>query len=232
MVNADLLAMIHAFLDHGRYLRANHTKLNWLTMEMSGLYTVGAEFPEFKDAADWRQFAAATLAEQDREQFLPDGGQVELSTSYQDVALDNFLHIAEVARWTGNTENLPSDYIAPLQKAYEWQLDLVAPDRHLPRVNDSGSVYLPDVMKKAIRTSPTGRTFVGSRAVDEPARRLIFSFIFLDRSGMAAMRSVGRPTQTTFCFDRTIGHESPAPGFTWREYVGLWAGVDLRWGRR
>ena len=76
-------SMVHSLLDHGRYLRRFNTKLNWLTMEMSGLYAVGAVFPEFKESSEWRTYAAATLAEAGRNQFLPDGAQVELSSTYQ-----------------------------------------------------------------------------------------------------------------------------------------------------
>ena len=54
MGDEDLLALVHSLLDHARYLRGHHTRLNWLTMEMSGLYAVGAVFPEFQDAAEWR----------------------------------------------------------------------------------------------------------------------------------------------------------------------------------
>lgn len=189
MSDADVLGFVHAFLDHGRYLRANHSKLNWLTMEMSGLYTVGAEFPELKQASEWRNFAATAMAEESRRQFLPDGGQVELSTTYQNVALDNFLHIAEVARWTGRNAELPPDYVGPLEKAYEWQVDLVAPDRHLPRINDSGPTYLPDVLKKASYYFPSRRDFQWFQSSGRAGAPPPFTSVFLDRSGLAAMRS-------------------------------------------
>ena len=149
MSDVDLLEMLYSLLEQGRYLRTNHTMLNWLTLEMSGLYSIGAVYPEFKDASSWRSFAAGTLAEQSHKQFLPDGGRVELSSSYQDVALESVLHIVDVARWTGNSPELPADYAAPLEKAYRWQTDIVAPDGFLPKVNDAGPTYLPTVMKKA-----------------------------------------------------------------------------------
>ena len=105
-------------------------------MEMSGLYSVGALFPEFKDAADWRSFAAGKLAEEARTQFLPDGAQDELSTEYQNVALGNILKIAQVARWTGRLAELPAGYTAPLEKGYEYQLDIMAPDHFNPKWNN------------------------------------------------------------------------------------------------
>ena len=189
MSDADLLLMVHSFLDHGRYLRKYHTRLNWLTMEMSGLYGVGAVFPELKDSTEWRTYAAATLAEAARNQFLPDGAQMELSTRYQNVALDNILYIAEIARWTGTSRELPPGYLGPIEKGYEWQAAIAAPDMHLPKINDSGPTYLPDVLRKAALYFPSNsqfRWFASSGRTGAPPQ---FTSVFLDRSGLAAMRS-------------------------------------------
>jgi hypothetical protein len=189
MSDADVLAMVHAFLDHGRYLRNRHTKMNWLTMEMSGLYSVGAEFPEFKEAVGWRSFAANTLAEEAHKQFLPDGAQMEISTGYQNVALDNILLIAEIARWTGHASELPPGYAASLEKAYEWQAAIIAPDGDLPRINDSWYVYMQYVWKKAATNFPNQpefQWFASNRRKGTPPQ---FTSIYLDRSGLAVMRS-------------------------------------------
>ena len=149
--DADLVMFVGAFLDHGNYLRHNNTRLNFLTMEMSGLYAVGALFPEFKDAADWRSFAAGKLAEEARTQFLPDGAQDELSTEYQNVALGNILKIPQIARWTGRLGELPAGYTAPLEKGYEFQVAIMAPDRFNPKYNNGLAQYL--VLKASRRHS-------------------------------------------------------------------------------
>jgi hypothetical protein len=189
MSDSDVLTLVHSLLDHGRYLRRYHTELNWLTMEMSGLYAVGAVLPEFKESSEWRTYAAATLAEASRDQFLPDGAHVELSSSYHNVAIDNILHIAEIARWTGTAGDLPPDYLAPLEKAYEWEVDIVAPDRRLPRINDSGPTYLPDVMRKAGLYFPGNVEFQWFASYGRAGRPPQFTSVFLNRSGFAAMRS-------------------------------------------
>ncbi len=189
MSDADLIAFIHAFLEHGRYLRNYHTKLNHLTMEMSGLYAIGAAFPELKDAAEWRSYAANTLAKEARKQFLPDGAQMELSTGYQNVAIDSILRIAEIARWTGRESELQANYAAPLEKAYEWQVDIVAPDRYLPKINDSWPVFLPTVLKKAATNFPNRSDFRWFATNGDDGAPPPFTSIFLDRSGLAAMRS-------------------------------------------
>lgn len=190
MTDADLVTFAGAFLDHGRYLRSFHTGLNWFTMEMSGLYATGAAFPEFKEAADWRSFAASQLAAEAQKEFLADGALEEISTSYQNVALGNILKIAQVARWTGRTAELPAGYSTPLEKGYTWQLDIMAPDRTSPKINDAGENELPSLFATmAVENFPKRNDFKwvarGGEGVGQPS----FTSIFLDRSGFAVMRS-------------------------------------------
>jgi len=189
MEDEDLLAFVHSILDHGRYLRNHHTKLNWLTIEMSGLYSAGAEFPEFKEASEWRSFAATTIAEEGRKQFLPDGAQIELSSGYQNVSLDSILHIAEIARWAGLTAELPPGYLNEFQNAYDWQVSVVAPDRWLPKINDSWPVYVPGVLKKAAIYYPNDSAFQWFAGNGRQGSPPPYTSVFLNRSGLAAMRS-------------------------------------------
>jgi len=200
MTDADILAMVHSLLDQGRYLRQNHTRLNWLVTEMSGLYTVGAEFPEFKQSAEWRNYAAAALAEQGHGQFLPDGAQVELSSNYQNVALDGMLHIADVAQWTGHGSELSGGYVAQFEKGYDWQIEIMAPDRFLPKINDSGPNHLPEILKKAATffpEKPEIKWLASDGAEGSPPK---YTSVFLDRSGFAAMRSGWEPDANYLLF--------------------------------
>jgi hypothetical protein len=189
MTDSDILAMVHSMLEHGRYLRNFHTRLNWLTTEMSGLYTVGAEFPEFKQSAEWRHYAAAALAEQAQGQFLPDGAQMELSSNYQNVALGSMLHIAEVAEWTGNGPELSSGYVAQFEKGYDWLIGIMAPDRFLPRINDSGPNRLTTILTKAATFYPEKPELKWLASDGKEGSPPKYTSIFLNRSGFAAMRS-------------------------------------------
>ncbi|HUV95984.1 MAG TPA: heparinase II/III family protein [Acidobacteriaceae bacterium] len=190
MTDADLLMFVDAFLDHARYLRTFHTRLNWFTMEMSGLYAVGALFPEFKEATKWRNDAADALAEEARKQILSDGAQAELSTGYQNVALGNILKIAEIARWTGRTAELPAAYSAPLEKGYEWQMNIMTPDRTTPRINDSGRTYLPTLFSQMVVVNfPDRADFKWVASDGAQGRKPDYTSIFLNRSGLAIMRS-------------------------------------------
>jgi hypothetical protein len=187
--DTDLVLFVSGFLDHGKYLRHEYTRLNFLTMEMSGLYSVGALFPEFKDAAEWRNFAAGKLAEEARTQFLPDGAQDELSTEYQNVALGNILKIPQVARWTGRLAELPAGYTAPLEKGYEYQVDLMAPDRFAPKYNNGLPQYLPSIFKLAVENFPQRADFQWVATDGAQGTQPSFTSIYLNRAGEAAMRS-------------------------------------------
>lgn len=193
MSDFDLVAFVGAFMDHANYLHTFHTRLNWLTMEMNGLYSVGVLFPEFKNAKEWRNYAVTRLAEEAQSQFLADGAHKELSTGYQNVAIDNIARIPEVAQWNNLMSELPPTYMTPLEKAYEWQMNLSLPDRGLPKMNDSWPTNVPAVLKKALVFFPNRadfKWFASKGAEGTPPAK---TSMFLDWSGLAAMRSGWEP---------------------------------------
>ena len=219
-----LLTMLGAFLDHARYLRANQTTANWLTMEMSGLYTVGALFPEFTEAGDWRTFAVSTISGEISRQFLPDGGHVELTPAYHNVALDNMLMIAEVAKTTGREGDIPSAYIASLERAYDYNLSLLTPDWSLPRFNDSWPVGAGYIYKKAVRFFPARQDFLWALTAGKQGQPPAAASRFLPWSGSAIMRSAWGPNENYFVLDvGPLGY-----GHTHQDKLNvvLWA-----WGR-
>jgi hypothetical protein len=155
----DIAVYTVSCLDHGRYLRSFPTLGNFLTMEMNGLYTDGCVFPEFKEAKDWRAFAAKKLFEQEAVQFLPDGAQFELSTSYHNVALDNVSGLAHTAQKMGRLDELPPGYVSRMEKAYDYDLYFMTPDRSLPRFNDSWGAWIKGDMKIAFEFFPKRADF-------------------------------------------------------------------------
>ncbi|MEI8289012.1 MAG: heparinase II/III family protein, partial [Verrucomicrobiota bacterium] len=132
----DVCDYLKCCIDHSRYLSNYYTSGNFLTMEMSGLYTVGALYPELTNAASWRNFAAQTLYSEETNQFYPDGVQKEMSTGYHGVALGNILTIYNVAALEGLVPELPTNYVPNLEKGYAHYLQLMAPDRTMPQFND------------------------------------------------------------------------------------------------
>jgi hypothetical protein len=141
--------MVKGMVEHARHLHRWRTSGNWLTMECSGMATVGAVFPEFRESAEWRQAATDTLHAQLREQVYPDGAQFELSTGYQYVALANFLELYRLARRNG--AELPADYGERLTSMYYCDVYLAEPDWRLPDLNDGSRRSVLDSLAVGLR---------------------------------------------------------------------------------
>jgi hypothetical protein len=150
----DIALFLYSCRQHALYLEKFPTGGNWVATEMAGLYTVGALFPEFKEAYGWRAFAIAKSYGQETEQFLPDGAQFELSTGYHNVALDSILVIPRLAKQAGRMDELPADYVQGVEKAFDYDLFMMAPSRVLPQFNDSYVVNVDGVLKEALEFFP------------------------------------------------------------------------------
>lgn len=156
----DLLLYLHASLEHARYLEKFPSSGNWLTMEMNGLYTIGVVFPEFKDAARWRQEAIRRIYEDIAIQFLPDGAQYELTPGYHaHVALGNAMAIPRFAKIVGRLDEIPPDYVSSLERAHDYILRLATPDRSLPEFNDSWPVNVRNALRGALAFFPQREDF-------------------------------------------------------------------------
>lgn len=135
---ADATLYLKSCVEQARYLNAFYTQANFLTMEMSGLYTVGALYPELSEAAGWRALASQKLHDEQGVQFLPDGWHYELAPGYHIVSIDNTVKIYKLAALEGLAGELPAGYLSGLEKAYEALLYMALPNRVTPPVNDSG----------------------------------------------------------------------------------------------
>jgi hypothetical protein len=202
----DLLLMLTGFLEHGRYLAAYHTDNNWLTMEASGLYTVGALFPEFREAASWRSTAVGLLAPMVDPaspscQFLPDGMHREGSTGYHQVAIDNIELAYKNAVQLGTSTDFPAGYIDGLRNAYAFCVRFAGGSAwEMPTVNDAWPVSAAWMGSRARAWWPTDPlfTFATARATataPEPASR------WFPNAGFAVMRTGWRAADHGVWFD-------------------------------
>ncbi len=152
-----LLAMVKSMIEHGRYLRRHPTTGNWLTMEMDGLYHVGALLPFVKEAKDWRDFASSRLLKELDVQVYPDGAQIELTPGYHNVALRSFLGPLETAAAYGYS--LPEGYRTKLEKMFAYNLWVMRPDRDAPRWNDSWGVDVMGTLRNGLSLFPDRKDF-------------------------------------------------------------------------
>lgn len=185
----DLLFFLYGYLLHGEWLSTHHGPGNGWMIERSGLYTLAAVLPEFKQSAAWREQAVRGQMEHENTQFLPDGVEVEISTGYQNVCIDCVVRIPEVAQTVGRLNEIPADYVKPLEKAYDVDLYLAAPGRQLPMFNDAWPVHVQGLLRRAAALFPERRDFAWM-ATDgkegQPPAQTSYAF---DYGGFYAMRS-------------------------------------------
>jgi hypothetical protein len=183
-----IVTMVRSMVEHARYLMTHNTGGNWLTIEMNGLYHVGVLFPEFKEAAEWRRYAADKMLDALTRQVYPDGAQVELTPEYHITALENFLGIADIAAMNGY--ELPDGYLANLERMFEYTVYMLKPDGLLPDFNDSVNANPRDILWRGYQLFPEREDFLWvamGRAVGTPPEHTSYAFpwagYLIQRSG-------------------------------------------------
>jgi len=183
----DIVTMVKSFAEHARYLTKFPASGNWLTMEANGLFHVGAMFPEFREAAAWRNTAIGRLYEELDNQVYPDGAQIELSTSYHQVSLRNFVGALRVAQL--NDYPVPADYIAKLERMYHYNLYAAMPNAHLPGLNDGGYTDVHPYLHEGFDFFPHRKDFqwmAADGAEGSPPEHKSYAFPY---AGQLVMRS-------------------------------------------
>lgn len=152
-----LTLFLKSYVEHALYLMQFKTTGNWLTMEANGLYHAGALFPEFKDAALWRQTALERLSAELDIQVYPDGAQIELAPGYHGVSVRNFLGPVNLVPLTGF--EVPAAYTAKLERMFDYFLYSMQPTRRTPALNDSGAGSVESWMGTGVKLFPTRDDF-------------------------------------------------------------------------
>lgn len=124
--DATRLLILISLPEHAHYARHFHAENNWLTMEISGLATVAAYWPEFRESPDWLAYTIQTMVNSMKDQIYPDGVQTELTSSYHYVALNNFTQFQEICQRAGVT--LPAYYQETLEKMWSYLTLTMRPD--------------------------------------------------------------------------------------------------------
>jgi hypothetical protein len=152
VTDEDLIWYVRSCIEHGRQLRKDLPRGNWLMYSMNGLFTLGAVFPELKEATEWRRFALDTMAREITDQWYPDGVFAEYSASYHKGARGHILDIYDKAVAFGYGDELPNGFTRGIERTYEFDLFTRMPDGTMPQLNDSFRVR-PD-LKAASRRCP------------------------------------------------------------------------------
>ncbi len=200
--DSDCIAMIKAFRHHAEYLMDPvhfRSLSNWGVMEANGLYHIGAYFPEFSDSGNWRETAMARLRQEIDLQMYPDGAQIELASGYHHVSLRNFVLAYRTALL--NDLDVPADYLASLEKAYNYSLYVSLPDLRMPAVNDSSAYDVRSAMREAHEFFPTRKDFEWAATEGASGEPLDASSTVFPYAGHFVMRSGWEPGDSGMFFD-------------------------------
>lgn len=171
---ATRLLILSSLPDHAHYNRYFHGQNNWLTMEISALATIAANFPEFKSSQEWLEYAAATMTESMKDQVYPDGSQTELSAHYHTVSLRNFELFKEICDRAQYP--LPAFFNETIEKMYAYTAYTIRPDGHGPLNNDGD------------RFDPTSLIIHGAERYDHP------DWSYIVTNGQEGVKPSGEPS--------------------------------------
>ncbi len=128
--------LTRSFVEHARRLYAHQSEFhqgNWQVQECTSLASLGIMFPEFKEAAGWRDRGFQYLVEHMHKDVYPDGGQYELTPGYHAAVMMNYVHILYLCRLNGYT--VPGLFDRH-EKMFDWLMQISKPDRVYPNVGD------------------------------------------------------------------------------------------------
>ena len=194
-----VVTMVKSMVEHAEHLMRWPSTANWLTMETNGLMHVGVLFPEFKNARNWRDTASNRMYAELDKQVYSDGAQIELSTGYHQVSLRNFVGLWEIAHL--NEIEMPKDYIAKMQKMYDYNLNASMPDGHLPGLNDAGRSNIKGSLKQGYGFFPDRKDYLWLATEGKEGTKPSVGSIALPFSGHMIMRSGWEPDDLYMLFD-------------------------------
>jgi hypothetical protein len=177
--------------EHGWRLRNFHRTGNWLIMEMNGLAQIGILYPQFKESPAWQEYAFARLVNELAAQIYPDGWQVELSTGYHQVDINNYQWLIDVCVAYGLP--IPPAFRASMEKMHAVNVLMMMPDGLLPDLNDGGWHAVSRLMESAVADYPAREDFLWARthgAQGKPPQVTSHAF---DYAGYYVMRSGWQP---------------------------------------
>ncbi len=146
---------------HGEYLH-KHLEDGWprtnhLIANLTGLAYLGILFPEFPEAAKWKEISLARLWEELERQIYPDGLSYEASTSYHRLVTEMFLSVAALCLVNGM--ELPEVVRARLGLMLDAIMHYTQPDGLAPQIGDAANdrLHILSVHTDPVRTAQDHR---------------------------------------------------------------------------
>ncbi|WP_168123337.1 DNRLRE domain-containing protein [Paenibacillus sp. HB172176] len=117
------------------FLAHYHPTNNWGVAESTGLFYIAGYFPEFQDAAEWKNTAKSRMDDLIQNLNYPDGSYHEASSGYAGTTTDNFLDYRTFSDL--NNETLSSTFDSQLQNMAQYLANLSLPNGYEPQYGDS-----------------------------------------------------------------------------------------------
>lgn len=154
-----ICAIYKSVFEQARHLVRWPSTGNWLTSESNGLFIAGMLFPEFKEAKDWRRIGLERLYKQLDNEVYPDGEEYELATGYNDWVVSEFSGIIEQADRNGLRAEVPPDFLAKMEKMFNYLTLAVMPNGAVPGLNDSGNSDVRKLLETGFKLFPKRNDF-------------------------------------------------------------------------
>ena len=134
------MAFYKSLLIHGRHIWRNlenkgTSTNNHYLADLVGLIYLGILCPEFKEAAEWREFGLRELWREMPKQVYSDGVTFEASIAYHRLTTELFLSPILLCRF--NSIPVPAEVMARLGKMLEFIMYYTKPDGTVPLIGDA-----------------------------------------------------------------------------------------------
>ena len=154
-----ICAIYKSVCEQARHLMRWPSGGNWLTSESNGLFIGGMLFPEFKEAPEWRRTGLARLYKQLDDEVYPDGEEYELATGYNDWVVSEFADIIEQADHNGLRAEVPADFLAKMEKMFNYLCLAAMPNDTVPGLNDSNNSDVRKLLETGFKLFPKRTDF-------------------------------------------------------------------------
>ncbi|MCY3764153.1 MAG: alginate lyase family protein [Gemmatimonadetes bacterium] len=138
--DATIIDMLKSIYEHQACLLRfqSFPPSNKTIAEARTIAALGCAFPEFRDAAQWREEGYRRLLDDMRVQVMPDGASYELTPGYQMSIATWFLESFQVARKFNH--RIDPELEAGIRSMFDWCVAITRPDFTRPSVSDAGSM--------------------------------------------------------------------------------------------
>lgn len=185
---ATRILILSSIPDHAHYTQHFHAQGgNWLAMQMAALANGAIQWPEYKNASTWLNYATNTLMPEMEKQIYPDGPQKELASHYHGASLFAFQRYADLLADAGH--EVPKMWQDGLEIMWNYWAYSMRPDGHGVLNNDSNLDFnRPRVLDAAKRYNRPDWTYIASNGQEGEKPSGLPSIMFA-WAGQLIMRS-------------------------------------------